>query len=251
MTAMTEHADQPKRKSFFERATDLFAAPTELFDNIRDTPPTPSTWVIPLLIFCLAAVGMYFFLLTNDAIVAQIQGIMDKQFEKALAEGRMTQAQADQASQFMNPSSPWPKLIQSVSVVLLSAAMLFVMALLYWLVGKFVMKGNAPYMKVVEVVGIVLLVGALGKVVGGMMSYASSSIFADASLAFFVGEFDPENKVHVFLSACNVFTFWSLGLVALGLARLFRKDFPKVLVLVLALWGLFALLALLTGIRLS
>jgi hypothetical protein len=55
----------------------------------------------------------------------------------------------------------------------------------------------------------------------------------------------------VFLSACNVFTFWSLGLVALGLARLFRRDFPKVLVLVLALWALFALLALLTGIRLS
>jgi hypothetical protein len=248
---MTESVEQTRSKSFFERATDLFAAPTELFDNIRDTPPTHSTWVIPLLIFCLAAVGMYFFLLTNDAIVGQIQGIMDKQFEKALAEGRMTQAQADQAAQFMNPSSPWPKLIQSVSVVLLSAAMLFVMALLYWLVGKFVMKGDAPYMKVVEVVGIVLLVGALGKVVGGLMSYASSSIFADASLSFFVAEFDPENKLHVFLSACNVFTFWSLGLVALGLARLFRRDFPKVLVLVLALWALFALLALLTGIRLS
>jgi hypothetical protein len=163
----------------------------------------------------------------------------------------MTQEQADQAAAFMSPDSPWPKLIQSVSVVLFSAAMLFVMALLYWLLGRLVMKSDAPYMKVVEVVGIVLLVGALGKLVGGLIAYASSSLFADASLAFFLSDFDPENKFHMFLSTCNLFTFWGLGLTALGLARLFRRDFPKVLVLVVALWALFSLLVLLTGVRLS
>lgn len=248
---MTESVEQTRSKSFFERATDLFAAPTELFDHIRDTPVAHSNWIIPLLLFCLAAVGMYFFVMTNDAVVLQLQEIMEKEFEKGVAQGRMTQEQADQAARFMSPDSPWPKLIQSVSIVVVTTAMLFLLALLYWMVGKLVMKGDASYMKVVEVVGIVLLVGALGRVVGGLIAYARSSLFADASLALLVSEFDMENKLHMFLSMCNLFTFWGLALTALGLSRLFRRDFPKVLVLVAAIWILFTLLALFTGIRLS
>jgi hypothetical protein len=42
-------------------------------------------------------------------------------------------------------------------------------------------------------------------------------------------------------AAINIFTFWNLGVVSVGLSRIFQRDFPKVLVLLAALWVIWTL----------
>jgi membrane associated rhomboid family serine protease len=44
-----------------------------------------------------------------------------------------------------------------------------------------------------------------------------------------------------------VFTFWELSVLSLGLSSLFQRDFPKVFVLVFAIWILWSAFMLLTG----
>jgi hypothetical protein len=118
---------------------------------------------------------------------------------------------------------------------------LFFGGLVYWLLGKWVMKATAPYMKVVEVVGLTFFIVTIESVVTTILSIGMNSIFASPSLGLLISDFSIENKMHLLASSMNVFTFWTLTVTSIGLARLFQKDLPKVLVLVFALWILWIL----------
>jgi hypothetical protein len=49
------------------------------------------------------------------------------------------------------------------------------------------------------------------------------------------------------MSKMNVFTFWVLAVTSIGLSKLFRRDLPKVLVLVVVLWILWTVITVFTG----
>ena len=80
---------------------------------------------------------------------------------------------------------------------------------------------------------------------------AMDSIYATPSLGIFISNFDIENKGDLALAKINVFTFWNLSVVSVGLSKLFQRDFPKVLVLVFAVWILWSLVTLFSGFRLG
>jgi hypothetical protein len=84
-----------------------------------------------------------------------------------------------------------------------------------------------------------------------MLSIGMNSIFASPSLALLISDFSIENKMHLLAASMNVFTFWTLTVTSIGLARLFEKDLPKVLVLVFALWIVWVLFSVfgLTALR--
>ncbi len=111
-------------------------------------------------------------------------------------------------------------------------AMLFLMGLVYWLLGKTAMHASSPYMKVVEVVGLVLLITAVESIVTTVMAIGMDSIHAGPNLAAFVPNVDTTNKLHTALAKVNIFTIWSLIVTSIGLSKLFQRDLPKVLVLV-------------------
>jgi hypothetical protein len=128
---------------------------------------------------------------------------------------------------------------------------LFVVALFYWLLGKWGMRASAPYMKVVEVVGLTFYIGVLQSLLTTIMMILMNSIYASPSLALAVSNFDMENKLHLVLAQVNFFTLWSLVVTSIGLSKLFQRDLPKVLVLVFALWIIWSAFSILTGFRLG
>ena len=52
----------------------------------------------------------------------------------------------------------------------------------------------------------------------------------------FIGKVSAMNPWHMFAMSMDVFTFWTLAIIGVGLSKLFQRDFPKVLVLVVAVW---------------
>jgi hypothetical protein len=240
------------RMSFFEKLTNFFAAPGDLFDEIRTTPNTPSNWIIPMISFIIIAIVMNQLILQNPSLAHQTAQVAGREIEKAVQEGRMSEQQAEQAFAFTKPGSVMFMLTQVVGIAVISPLILFLMALVYWLLGRWGMNASAPYMKVVEVVGFTFLVGATESIVTTILMTALDSIYATPSLALAVLQnFQPEDKLHMVLAKVNVFTFWDLGISSFALARLFQRDFPKVLVLVVALWLLWSVFQILTGIRLT
>lgn len=235
--------------SFTDKIVNIFASPGELFENVRQTGPTSSNWVLPWLIFVIVAIATGQLVVNNPSLADQLATTIRQALDKSVQEGSMKQEQADQAFAFTRPGSTWFTLIQVASSVFGSLVVLFILGLLYWLIGKSAMNATAPFLKVVEVVGLTFFIGTLEQIVTTMLMFTLDSIHATPGPGIFVTDFDINNKLHVALSKVNIFTFWTLGVVSVGLSRLFQRDFPKVLVLVVTLWVLWSFVTLLTGVR--
>lgn len=246
-------SEQAKPMPLFEKVTNIFASPGELFENVRLTGPTASNWLLPLILLIIVALAMSQLVLSNPSLRDQMGSIIKKSMEESVQSGRMTQEQADQAyEQFASPTSTMAMIIRFVATILGIPIVLFVVALAYWLLGKWGMRATAPYMKVVEVVGLTFFIGILESIVNTIMIFLMDSIFASPSLALIVLQnFDIQNKLHMALGKVNIFTIWSLAVTSIGLSKLFQRDFPKVAVLVFALWIVWCVFSILTGIRLG
>ena len=237
MEEQQAHHEQVKLMSFTEKLTNIFASPGELFENVRLTGPTTGNWLMPLIIFLVVALVMGQIMIHNASLADQLGATIRKGFEKSVQEGKMTQEQADQTYEnYAKPGSTMFMISQIGGTIIVTPIVLFLVGLVYWLLGKFAMGATAPYMKVVEVVGLTFLIGTLEYIVTTCMMIGLDSIHGTPSLGAFVSGFDPQNKMHLALSKINIFTFWSLGVTSVGLSKLFQRDLAKVVVLVVALW---------------
>jgi hypothetical protein len=249
-------AEPVRPMSFSDKLVGVFTSPSALYDNVRQTPPTSSNWVVPTLILVVVGVIMAYLVVSNPVLSDQMKRMaseqMEKGLQKQLAAGKITQEQANQARDQMSGMGQTGALIfKYVGAVVGPFVVLFLASLVYWLLGKGVMKATAPYMKVVEVVGLTFLITSIESVVTTVLAIGMNSIFASPSLALLVSDFSIENKMHLLAAAMNVFTFWSLAVTGIGLAQLFQKDTAKVLVLVFALWLIWTLFTVfgLTALR--
>lgn len=202
---------------------------------------------MPTVIAIIAGVIYTMVVFSQPGVIQNMRDAQEKKMQELVAAGKMTQAQADQSSQitekFMTPT--FFKAIGILAVVIFNPVSLFVIAGVIWLLGRYVLRGNFEYMKAVEVVGLATMISVLGAVVSMLLAVIYANPAMTPSLVLFVSHFDPQNKVHLLLSALNVMTLWYIGVLALGMARLSRASFWKAVVWLYGLWyGVWALFAL-------
>ena len=238
----------------FDKLAGFFLSPGKVFDNIANSGLTTSTWLVPWILSVLMSIFTGQLILGNPSLSGQLQETLRKQFDELMHEsivkGDATQQEADeQFALFGTPGSPLFMLVSVGGAVFGSLATLFAVSFFCLLLGRSAMNAAAPYMKVVEVIGLAFLIDFVERIVTTGLMFLTDSILASPSLALFLlPDIDLESKVHVAMSKLNAFTFWKIGIVSLGLAQLFRRDFPKVLVLIVALWILWSFFSLFTGL---
>ena len=98
------------------------------------------------------------------------------------------------------------------------------------------MKARFGYIKTLEVSGLGLMISVLGAVVTLLLTVNLAKVFATPSLALVVSDFDAQRKSHLLLGAANVFSFWLVGVLSVGLARLAGVPFLRAAWLVFAAW---------------
>ena len=113
----------------------------------------------------------------------------------------------------------------------------FFWGLIVWLVGTKLLKGDFPYMKAVEVVGLANMVSVLEVIMKTLLIVGLGNLYAGTSLVLFVKQFDPQNPVHSLLAVVNVMMFWLLAVRAIGLARLSGVSFAKAALWVFGIWA--------------
>jgi hypothetical protein len=228
--------------SFTDKLAGIFMSPGEVYENVRRTPTTHGNWLVPTVLVAIVGLIMAFATMNNPSLMDQMKQqakeAMEKQFQKQIEQGKMTPEQAnearDRAEQFTTPG--FMMIGQIAGNVVGPFIGLVVLGLIYWLLGKWGMKADAPYVKVLEVVGLANFIAVLEKIVTLIMQFTMDNIFASPSAGLFVGQLSTMNPWHMFALSMNVFTFWILAVVSVGLSKLFQRDFPKVLVLVIAVW---------------
>jgi hypothetical protein len=240
-----------------EKLINVLAAPGEVYQNIHDTPKSTATWFVPLIIMIVVSLVMVQVVMHNATIVDQIKTMVQEGNEKRLQDqiqsGKIPPERVDQAREqmeaFSDPTSVMMTVIRTAGIILGLPLVLLVVSFIYWLLGKGIMRATAPFTKVMEVVGLALVIGALESIVTTIISIAMKNFHAGPNLALAVlSDFSTSNPLHLALAKINIFTFWNLGVVSVGLSRLFNRDFPKVAVLVFALWIFWTVLTIMASV---
>jgi hypothetical protein len=110
--------------------------------------------------------------------------------------------------------------------------------LLLWLIGGPMLKGACRYLKAVEVVGLANMVTVLAAALKILLILVTGNLFAGASPALLIPNFDPGVPWHSALLNLDLLTFWVLAVRGLGIARVSGVAAGKAIGWTFAFWAI-------------
>jgi hypothetical protein len=227
------------RMSLAARLTNIYVAPGEVFAEVKDSPPTPANWVVPMIIAMVAGIIYTLVVFSQPAVIQGLKEARDKGVQKQVEAGKMTQKQADTAAEmaekYMTPMVM--KVIGIVFSVLGTGVWLFLSAFFVWLIGRFALKGQMGYMTAVEVTGLPMMITALGVIIAMLLAVIYGNPAMKPSPMLLLSHFDDHNRVHVLLAALDVTTLWYLAVLSAGLAQVTGRSFARAAVWIYGLWA--------------
>jgi Yip1 domain len=224
----------------------VFTSPGETFETIA-VSPKKNYWIIPVLI--TVVIGLIVaFLFMQDAELAR--NTMDKQkkkmqerFEQNIKEGKMTQEEADKAMENMNPKGIVFKLFGFGGAVIGPFVILFILSGLYFIILK-IMKSPVEFANILNVVGLAMLITAVGSILGIVISILKGSM-SGIGLGLFLNEETVGEKIYALLTKLDLFYIWFYIVVAIGLSKVAKINMAKAVSIT---FGIFILYAVVTSI---
>ena len=92
-----------------ERLIAFFIAPARFCADICDSPYIEINWRIPVTVFVAVTLILRQIMLTNPALVGQMQAKITDEINAAVTTSQMSQEEADQARTFATPGSTPPR----------------------------------------------------------------------------------------------------------------------------------------------
>jgi hypothetical protein len=218
-----------------------------VFEEIRETVPDRRHWLIPLALYVVCALACTELIISQPGPAAQLRQLTEQEFlpqlDHYVHEGTLTQGQADWLRLFITPGTAPFFFTQLAGTLLTAAAALFLLGAVLWRMGTSVLRRALPYGKALEVTGLTFVIAVLERIVTTILVVMTGSMFASPGPGLLLLG-NTAGNAFIILSSLNLFTFWELSVAAAGLSRICQRDFPKVLVLLLALWLLWTLVTL-------
>ena len=238
LTTPEAPATSTKSSSVASRLFNVFAAPGDVFDEVKKSPQTVSNWLVPGLILIFVSWIGTWLVVSQDAFQQQYREISEKAIDQQIEKMHMSKEEAEHARQAIAQYGGIGARIGMVVLpVWLGLVVPFIWGAIIWLVGAKILKGGFDYMKAVEVVGLATMIAALGSVIKTLLIFLTGSIMATPGPSLFLKNLDPQNNtVHALLSMINVITLWVLAVRAVGLARLSNVSFAKAAASVFGIW---------------
>ncbi len=246
----TSEVQPAPHMSLAARLLNVFAVPGEVFGDVKSAPASTSNWLIPVI--CSAVIGVISALIifSQPNVVQQLKEQQAKAMDQQVQAGKLTRAQADQMLSVMEKfAGPmFLKVAGSIGAVVVSVVHVIWWGFVLWLLSKMFLKISIPFVKALEVAGLAMMINVLGAVVAMLLIVNFGRIGATPSLALAVSDFDASRKSHLFMGAANVFYFWLVGVMSVGLAKLAEVPFVRALWLVLTYWVLQECFFILVGL---
>jgi hypothetical protein len=222
------------------RLLNIFATPSDVFDDVKARNVSAANWLVPALILIAVSWMAAWLIFSQEPIRHQLSEITDRAIQKQAERTHMSEQQAEQARAI---GEKWAgigyKITAVASPVFAGFATPFIWGLIVWLAGAKALKGSFPYMKAVEVVGLANMVIVLEIIVKTLLIVGMGNLYASPSLVLLVKEFDPQNPVHSLLAVVNGMTFWLLAVRSIGLARLSGASFAKAALWIFGIWAVY------------
>jgi hypothetical protein len=220
------------------RLTNAIVAPGEVFEYVKASPPETTNWVVPLILSMVLGALYVLVIFSQPAVIQHAKEARQKAFEQRVAQGKMTQQQADQA-QASTEKLLTPTLIKTAATIgsfIASPIVFFLTVTIVWLIGRYALGTDFWYTRAMEVTGLSTMVSLLGVVVAMLLAVIFGNPSITPGPALLIPHFDPTNKVHLALSACNVFSIWWVAVLAIGVSKVSGTTFAKAAAWLYAIW---------------
>lgn len=233
----TPEAPPASATSLAGRLMNVFAAPGDVFDEIKAAPPSTINWLMPailLIVISWMSAGLIF---SQPAIRQQMSDLADKAIDQQVEKGKIPAAQAETIKSSTGKMAVTAGAISAVAGAPVAAfASPFWWGLILWLSGK-ALKGNFSYLKAVEVAGLANMILVLDVVVRTLLILVTGNLFASPSLVLALKDFDPQSTLHALCALVNVMLFWVLIVRSIGLARLSGVSTGRAALWVFGIWA--------------
>jgi Yip1 domain len=235
--------------SLTARLFNVFTEPGEVFEQVKNSKPAAANWLVPALILAAAGIISTLIIFSQPVIIQKIHDQQISVLDQQVKDGKMTQAQEDQAVAIMDKfAGPGMlKIFGSVGAVFVSFVRLFWWAFVLWLMASLFLKIKIPFMKAAEVAGLAAMILVLGAVVTTLLTVITGKLGATLSPALLISDFNLKNKMHMLLAVVNVFNLWLVWVSAAGLSRLAGAPFGKALLIVGIYWLAYSLFFIAIG----
>ncbi|MGA2241686.1 MAG: YIP1 family protein [Verrucomicrobiota bacterium] len=230
-------APPPPASSPAGRLLNVFAAPGDVFNEVKTAGVANANWLIPAVLLILASWVSAALIFSQPAIRQQMSELADKAIDQQVEKGKMSSDQAEKVKPTAEKMAVTAAAISATAgAPAVAFALPFWWGLILWLGGK-VLNGSFSYMKAVEVAGLANMILVLDVVVRTLLILVTGNVFASPSLALAVKDFDPQNTLHALCALVNVMLFWVLVVRSIGLAWLSGASVGKAAVWVFGIWA--------------
>jgi hypothetical protein len=249
-------ASPPRATSLAARLLNVFAVPGEVFAEVKVGRVCIGNWLVPALLSAIVAVFTAVVIVSHPAFQRQMQSLTERQakvVDQQVKAGKIKQSDANRAMSvvrvIMQPATI--KTLASMAVAGIGIARVFWWAFILWLLSRLFLKVRLGYPKTLEVAGLGVMISVLGSIVTLLLMVNLPTLFATPNLASAISDLEAVRKSPLLLGAANVFAFWLIGVLSVGLAKLAGVPFLRAAWLVFAAWliqeSVFVLLASMFG----
>lgn len=227
--------------SHSDKMIGVFTEPGKTFTEVAKFPTRNKDWVIPILIlFILIGITKSISLMNSDVFFDAKQKQVDR-IEKMVEDGTLTQEQGDGAlegidKQMEMMSGPLGWVINIVSVLIFGFIFFFIIAGIYFLFIKFLLKGDGTYSSVLVTNGLTGYISIVQMIIAAIITMALGSMVQDTSLASLLGSDKSTMQGWVF-AKIDPISIWAYIVLSIGYAKMFKSESTgKYYALVFGLW---------------
>jgi hypothetical protein len=233
MTSMTDTASTPAATplSLPARVVGVLFSPRETFANVAQFPRWLGVMALSLVLFAGAQAG---FLSTEvgrqaalDQQVAQMEGfgmtVSDAQYQKLQEQARYT------------------PIIQGVAILVVSPILTAIIAGVLFGVFSGALGGQATYKQVYAILAHGTVLNIVQALVITPLNYFRGSLSSATSLGVFFPMLDEGSFLANLVGAIDFFVLWSIALMSIGLAVLYRRKTGSVFTSLVAVYAVIAI----------
>ena len=215
--------------SLFKRLEGVFFDPKAVFPRLAEKP----VWIDALVVVLVALIAFTFIV----APYVQKDNLALMKDNVALQEKMGEDAYAKMITQTENPSQARRVIQTFVATPLFFLAALLVQSLLLLVIGR-LLSTQGTY---VQVLSILVHASFVDKLLGNAVRLAlaltrGSVMQTSTGLALLFPRLEVTSTLYMVLAQVDLFQLWLFGVLALGLAAVFKISFRKALVLSYGMW---------------
>ncbi|MFO7526168.1 MAG: YIP1 family protein, partial [Ignavibacteriaceae bacterium] len=242
-----ESGQQIEELNHSDKMIGVFTEPSNMFKITSYFPVRTKDWLIPILIV-FALVGIVRSIsMMNEEVFFEAKQQQIKGIEKMVESGTIPKDQEDamiervnQQMEYMRGPVGW--ILNIVSTLIFGSIFFFIIAAIYFLLVKLVLKGDGTYQHVLVASGLSVYITIIQVILTGILTLMLGKIFQDTSVAAIMGV-ERSTLTGFFLAKLDPISIWAYAVLSIGLAKLFKADDVKNYYLVVfGLWILGSLL---------